>query len=197
MPKPNQTHNQYTLLGYLIAATLLILLLQLPLLQHFALWDKHAILAGEAWRVLSGNFTHINGYHLFFNLAGLWIISYLFKSSFQSRQWLLLLFSLSLVIGLSLLASNIHAYLGLSGTLHGLFAFYALHEALQGRKSSWLLALGITVKVVWEQLSGSITGSEALLGATVATEAHLIGTIAGFMFACSSYYCHKITATHR
>jgi len=43
-------------------------------------------------------------------------------------------------------------YVGLSGTLHGLFAFYALKEALGGRKSSWLLVIGVMLKVASEQL---------------------------------------------
>ncbi len=115
------------------------------------------------------------------NLAGLWIISYLFQPS--KKQLVLALLVISLVTGIALLFSSIQIYVGLSGTLHGLFGLFALSEALNGRRSSWLLVLGLIAKIAWEQLIGPSSTTGELINARVAIEAHLAGALAGGFMA--------------
>lgn len=123
------------------------------------------------------------------NLAGLWIISYLFQPT--RKQLISALALISLVTGLALLLSSIQVYVGLSGTLHGLFGLFALREALNGRKSSWLLVLGLVTKVAWEQLVGPSSTTGELINARVAIEAHLAGALAGGSMAIVSCFMSK------
>ena len=123
------------------------------------------------------------------NLAGLWIISYLFQPT--RKQLTSALAVISLVTGLALLLSSIQIYVGLSGTLHGLFGLFALRETLNGRKSSWLLVLGLVAKIAWEQLVGPSSTTGELINARVAIEAHLAGTLTGGSMAIISFLMGK------
>ena len=123
------------------------------------------------------------------NLVGLWIISYLFQPT--RKQLISALVLISLVTGLALLLSSIQIYVGLSGTLHGLFGLFAPREALNGRKSSWLLVLGLVAKIAWEQLIGPSSTTGELINARVAIEAHLAGALAGGSMAIVSFLMSK------
>ena len=156
---------------------------QIPLLQTWMRWDSDLIASGQIWRIVTGNFTHTNIYHLGMNLVGLWLITSIFRSEFHSQTFICLIMLLSTAIGLLLLTTPIQIYVGLSGVLHGLFGFYAVKEWREGNKSSLFLAIGLIIKILWEQLLGSPTGSEQLIGASVAINAHFFGTITGFILA--------------
>ncbi len=158
-------------------------------MQAWVVWDKSAIVDGQWWRILTGNFSHTNYSHLLMNLAGLWIISYLFQPT--RKQLISALALISLVTGLVLLLSSIQIYVGLSGALHGLFGLFALREALNGRKSSWLLVLGLVAKIAWEQLVGPSSTTGELINARVAIEAHLAGALAGGSMAIVSFFMSK------
>ncbi|MEC7940737.1 MAG: rhombosortase [Pseudomonadota bacterium] len=173
----------------LIFTSLLCVLFQLEPVQASVVWDKSAIVDGQWWRILTGNFSHTNYSHLLMNLAGLWIISYLFQPT--RKQLISALALISLVTGLALLLSSIQIYVGLSGTLHGLFGLFALREALNGRKSSWLLVLGLFTKVAWEQLIGPSSTTGELINARVAIEAHLAGALVGGSMAIISFLIDK------
>jgi rhomboid family GlyGly-CTERM serine protease len=184
------TRSHVNLYLVLTAISAFCLFIQAPDLSLFMTWDHSLIISGQWWRILSGNFAHTNFTHLAMNLAALWLISLIFKPSV--KVLLLLMIAISLVIGLGLLASDIQRYVGLSGTLHGLFAYFAAQELLvQGRRSSGLLVLGVAGKVIWEQIFGPSHTSMALIEAPVATQAHLIGLIAGLIFAFFSYRHHS------
>lgn len=112
---------------------------------------------------------------------GLWIISYLFQPS--KKQLISALILISLVTGITLLLSTIQIYVGLSGTLHGIFGLFALREALSGRRSSWLLVVGLIAKITWEQFVGPSSTTGQLINARIAIEAHLAGTLTGGFMA--------------
>ena len=173
----------------LIFTSLLCVIFQLEPVQAWVIWDKSAIVDGQWWRILTGNFSHTNYSHLLMNLAGLWVISYLFQPT--RKQLISALILISLVTGLALLLSSIQVYVGLSGTLHGLFGLFALREALNGRKSSWLLVLGLVAKIAWEQLVGPSSTTGELINARVAIEAHLAGTLTGGSMAIISFLMGK------
>lgn len=172
---------------YLILAIIscLSLTTQNQQLSQLLTWDRSLIISGEWWRILTGNITHTNLSHFLMNMVALWLISLIFTP--RPRKLLLLLIIISLVIGLGLFASDIQRYVGLSGTLHGLFGYFAVKEALSGKRSSWLLVIGVIGKVVSEQVFGASATSAALIAAPVAIEAHLIGLIAGLMLALNPF----------
>ncbi|WP_349775408.1 rhombosortase [Vibrio intestinalis] len=183
------TRHGWQLIFSLLAVSAVCFALQFEPLASVANWQADLIPQGQWLRILTGNFTHTNFNHLAMNLAALWIITFIFKPSVRSL--LALLVFVSLGVGIGILYTNIQSYVGLSGTLHGLFAYYALREALQGRASSWLLVIGVVAKVVWELVYGPSASTAELIQARVAIEAHLCGVVSGLIFALVSYPLYK------
>ncbi len=169
--------------------SLLCLALQFPPLNSLSAWVLPAIEQGQWWRILTGNFTHTNFAHLTMNLAAFWIIATLFRPGWRSL--LVLLLAIGAIIGITCLFTNMYSYVGLSGVLHGIFAYYALQELLQGRKASALLIAGLVGKITWEQCFGGSASTAALIGASIATGAHLTGAISGMLGAIGYHWLQK------
>lgn len=170
--------NRYLFLAIITAVSAA---LQIPQLQAVTIWNANLIQHGEWWRILSGNFTHTNLIHLVMNMAALWIMAYLFRPT--ANNLLIVLVSGSAFVGTCLLSSDMTTYAGLSGVLHSIFAFYSLTEAINGRRSSWLLVIGVIAKIGYEQWFGASASTAALINARVAIEAHLAGGIFGLLAA--------------
>ncbi|SHG01064.1 rhomboid family GlyGly-CTERM serine protease [Vibrio gazogenes DSM 21264] len=119
------------------------------------------------------------------NLIALWLITFIFRPSARILWQQILL--LGVFIGIGLFWTELYFYVGLSGILHGLFASFALSEALQGRKSSWLLVVGVCSKVFWEQYFGASETTRALIEAPVAIQAHLLGLVGGLLLGFSTH----------
>ncbi|MEF1255104.1 MULTISPECIES: rhombosortase [unclassified Vibrio] len=173
----------------LIAISLVCLGLQFDPLASQVNWHRYWINQGQWWRILTGNFTHTNFAHLTMNLAGLWVICFVFKPTAKSLA--LILIATSLCIGILNLFTTMNGYVGLSGTLHGIFAYFATLEALQERKSSWLLVAGVMLKVTWELTMGAAQSTSDLINAPVAVEAHLFGALSGLVFALMVYFIKR------
>ncbi|MBR9727253.1 rhombosortase [Shewanella intestini] len=141
----------------------------------------------QVWRLITGNFLHTNLWHLLMNLAGLWVIVFLHEVHYRYHvsKFCLLIFCLCLQqsIGLYFLYPSLVGFVGLSGILHGLFAFGAVMDIKKGFRSGYLLLLGVILKVAYEQYFGSLQGMSVLIGAKVATESHLLGLVAGVLSA--------------
>ncbi|WP_083540963.1 rhombosortase [Photobacterium sanguinicancri] len=166
---------------YLVFAVLLATIAQLPSIQPILVWDRSLIINGEVWRILTGNLTHTNWPHLLMNAFAFIIITFIFRKHIAVKQYTLLIISISLVIGIGIFATNMGWYAGFSGVLHGLFGWGAVRDIKTKTKGGWLILLGLIAKIGWEQIFGGSMSSEALIGARVATEAHLIGAISGII----------------
>ncbi|WCP66151.1 rhombosortase [Vibrio tubiashii] len=177
------------LLLLLIAISLVCLGLQFEPFASQVNWQRYFILEGQWWRILTGNFTHTNFAHLGMNLAGLWVISFIFKPSPKALLFSLIIVSLA-IGGLNFL-SSMNGYVGLSGVLHGLFAYFALQEALNNRKSSWLLVVGVLAKVGWEMTMGASASTSEIINARVAVESHLFGALSGLVLAMTVFLLTK------
>ncbi|MEZ9975233.1 rhombosortase [Vibrio breoganii] len=166
---------------FLIAFSLLLASFMIPAVSTALRWEHDLIATHQWWRLITGNFTHTNAYHLLMNLAGLWIISYLFHARWKKLSTYIAL--ISTFIGIGLLFTQTQIYYGLSGVLHGLFALYAYQEVTRGKRSSWFLLAGLGLKLLAEN-SGLVTLSTAeLINARVSTESHLIGSLSGLAIA--------------
>ena len=144
-------------------------------------YDRDAILNGEVWRVLSGNFLHLGTMHLLLNLAGLVLIWMFFGARFSHAQWIVIVLFTALATGAGLLVltPEVGWYVGLSGALHGYFVAGCMAEIrLKLREGAWLLG-AITLKLAWEQWNGAMPGTASLAGGEVIVDAHLFGAIAG------------------
>ena len=82
-------------------------------------------------------------------------------------------------VGLYFFSPDLIWYAGLSGALHGIFAWGACVDIKEKMKSGWLLLIGLAIKVGYEQIDGSSEQVANLIDAKVAVDAHLFGALTG------------------
>lgn len=156
-------------------------------------FDRSAIHSGEVWRLLSGHFAHLGTSHLLLNLAGLALISLLFAPVMPPLAWAgcFLVSALFVSGGLYFFLPKLNWYVGLSGVLHGLFVTGAVASWRRGLRLEGLLLLALAVKLVWEQITGPLPGSESAAGGPVVVDAHLYGAIGGLVFSLAEWAYKK------
>lgn len=156
-----------------------------PNIDNLLAYRRSAIADGQWWRLITGNLLHTNHWHLLMNFAGLWIVLFLHHFHYQLKGLTALFILLCLFegIGLYLGYPQLLGYVGLSGMLHGLFTYGAVQDIRRKMRSGYLLLLGVIVKVGHEQFYGASDDVTAIIGARVATEAHLVGLICGLVCA--------------
>mgnify|MGYP001821887481 FL=1 len=148
-------------------------------------FDRVAIQAGEAWRLVTGHFVHLGGPHFTLNVAGLALVWFLVGQAFDWRQWLLII-GVSIItmdLGLWLLNPELDWYVGLSGLLHGILAAGLVERLRRPDAETLVLAALVLGKLAWEQLSGPLPGSEGAAGGPVVVDAHLFGALGGVLAA--------------
>ncbi|EGQ8804533.1 rhombosortase [Vibrio parahaemolyticus] len=178
--------NLYTLLTII---SVICLVLQFEPMASLTEWHAYNIRHGEWWRIVTGNLTHTNFAHLGMNLAGLWVIAFIFRPS--ARNFSIVFLLLCAFVGAMNLLTSMSVYVGLSGVLHGLFGFWALREVFENRRSSLLLVAGLIAKIAWEQFYGPSTSTAAMIGARVAVDAHLFGAMGGLCMALIEKGFHR------
>lgn len=144
-------------------------------------FDRDLILAGEGWRLLTGNLVHLGWNHLLLNVAGLALIGWLVGAAVSPLRWLTVFLVSSLCVTAGLLVWNpeLRWYVGLSGTLHGLLLAGLLADADKADRVQWLLLAGVVAKLGWEQGWGPSASTETLVGGNVIVDAHLYGAVGG------------------
>lgn len=159
----------------------LCLLLQIGGFDETLRFDREAIVAGQFWLLLTGNFVHLGTNHLLMNMAGFALVVALVWIRFNWIEWVLITLFSSLVVsaGLYLLDQEVFWYVGFSGTLHGLVIAGSLADLRYYPKSAGLLLVLIVGKLAWEQVAGALPGSESMAGGNVVVNAHLYGAIGG------------------
>ncbi|WP_368163904.1 rhombosortase [Aeromonas sp. R6-2] len=168
--------------------SLLLLLLWLSVPSDALSFQREAIAHGQWWRIITGNLVHTNGWHLSLNLVGLWLLAQIFHDELNSRCLLTVLglCALGVTLGIWLWCPQTQWYMGLSGALHGLFAWGVVQE-LGRRRSAGLLLIGLLLKLYIDWQGGDSGGpSAALIGARVHVESHLIGAMAGLLLGLLS-----------
>ncbi|MCL1079486.1 rhombosortase [Parashewanella spongiae] len=150
-------------------------------------YQRLDIQSGDFWQLITGNLLHTNHWHLIMNLAGLWVILSLHDMHYSTKSLWLLFAGLCLLegLGLYLFYPALLGYVGLSGVLHGLFAFGAVADIKRKMTSGWLLFIGVIAKVSYEQVYGASADVTTMIGARVATESHLVGAISGLILSMS------------
>lgn len=167
----------------------LVLYLFEPASNALLAYDRYALQGWETWRVITGNLVHTNGYHLLLNLAGLTLLWLLFAEHFSIFLFLKIFIwcCLGTSLGIYWYSPDLIWYAGLSGALHGVFAWGACRDITKNIFSGWLLLLGVLVKVIYEQIAGSATSMAELIDANVAVDAHLYGTVSGILLFAVMY----------
>ena len=164
-----------------ICVALLCIALQYAGLDDVLRFERNEIDQGYWWLLLTGNFVHLGQSHLWMNMAGFALVVALVWSHFSARIWLLIIIFASLVVGLGLWRFNpeVGAYVGFSGTLHGLIIAGCLADLRSYPKSAATLLTLVVAKLAWEQFSGPLPGSESTAGGSVVVDSHLYGAIGG------------------
>jgi rhomboid family GlyGly-CTERM serine protease len=153
-------------------------------------WDRDAIAAGEAWRLVTGHIAHLGAPHLLLNLAGLVLVWLLVGERLRARRWWLVTAVTIATIdaGFWRLDPALSWYVGLSGVLHGLLAAGVAAGFAAAPVESAVLAAAVAAKLAFEQLYGPLPGSEATSGGPVIVSAHLYGAVAGALAGAAMTY---------
>lgn len=173
--------------SHAMAMTLFFILILLHLLQATLQpmfeFDRSAIYDGQWWRVLTGHLFHTNTWHLLMNLGGYVLIMLLHGAYYSNRRFVLNLILGNILIGLALLcwSPDISVYVGLSGWLHALLVCGCCIDIERHWSSGWLILIAVFGKVLWEQWQGASNEVVTLIGADVATDAHLYGALVGLL----------------
>ena len=159
-----------------------LLIIGLQMIQPDLLYQREAILTGEAWRLWTGHLVHTNHYHLLLNLAGFWIFLLLCGSALHLKLLIFSILFASTVIGLALLTLHpeIKWYAGLSGVLYGLFLIGAVCLAVAGEILSFIaLTALIAIKFGSSWLGETDQTTQNMIEARIVDEAHIYGVLAG------------------
>lgn len=156
-------------------------------LSELFIYKRSLVENGQYWRLVSSHFFHTNDNHFLLNGAAVILLWALHGQFYQPLTYgfIFLVCALITGIGIHYFSLNIEQYVGLSGVLHGFFVWGALHDIRAKERTGYLLLFGVIIKIAHEQFYGASADVEALIGASVATDAHLFGAIAGFIaFGC-------------
>jgi len=178
----NKGHRHWFLPAGIVVLSVLIAAIDDPA-RELLRYDRASIEAGEIWRLLSGHFAHLGFTHLALNLAGLILVWALVGSRLSSAVWMAVTdFVVAFISGsFWFLDENLTWYVGLSGLLHGLLISGACVGLTRWRGESITLLTLVFGKIIYEQLSGPLPGSEMTSGGPVVVNAHLYGAIAGLI----------------
>jgi rhomboid family GlyGly-CTERM serine protease len=153
---------------------------------HVLRYERAAVLAGEAWRLVTAHLVHADAAHLGWNLLGVGIVAVLFAHDFAPRQWLAIAVASVITIGTGflLLEPQLEWYVGFSGVLHGLMAA-GLVAWLRGTRDpfAWLVTLLFVAKLGWEHWAGPLPFTAESLSLPVIHEAHTYGAVGGALAA--------------
>jgi len=150
----------------------------LPVLRY----ERSAVLAGEAWRLVTGHLVHADLVHLGWNVLGVLIVAFLFARDYSWRQWLVILgvSTATTDLGFLLLEPQLEWYVGFSGVLHGLMAAGLVVWLRTSRDViTWIVTGLFAAKLAWEHFAGPLPFTAASLELPVVHEAHTYGAIGG------------------
>lgn len=166
----------------------IVLLCQVIGFDHLA-YDAQLIGQHQYWRLLTANWVHLNLVHMLLNAAGICALWLLHGEYYRPTTYIgiIIISGLSVTLGLLILAPHLSGYVGLSGVLHGLFAWGLGKDFESGKWSAWLLTAGLLLKLTAEAIFGADPGISQLIGAPVATEAHLLGATSGGLLAILTF----------
>lgn len=152
----------------------------LPVLRY----ERSAVLAGEAWRLVTGHFVHAGLVHLGWNVLGVLIVAFLFARDYSWRQWLVILgvSTAATDLGFLLLEPQLEWYVGFSGVLHGLMAAGLVGWLRTSRDAiTWIVTGLFAAKLAWEHFAGPLPFTAESLALPVVHEAHTYGAIGGLL----------------
>lgn len=154
-------------------------------------FDRHAILDGQLWRLLTGNVVHWSVEHFLLDVGAFLAVGLLYERHLGRRYpWILLASAVAVGGGVLVFAPEMATYRGLSGVDSGQFAAALAVECWlavrEPRRWTWVApaAAIFAVKILYECGSGQMFfGTESLGDVGVPLPvAHAAGTLAAAAF---------------
>ncbi len=164
-------------------------------------YDRHALAAGEWWRLATAHLVHLSFEHAALNALALALLWALFARDYSPRAWLLIVAGSAAAIdlGLWIVDSTVIWYVGSSGVLHGVFAAGAATRLRRGERDGWVLAALLVAKLAYEQSAGALP----LVAGPIVVDAHLYGALGGLaaslaaQVACRARAAHPVPSTRQ
>jgi rhomboid family GlyGly-CTERM serine protease len=159
------------------------------------IYNRNVVMADEYWRLITGHFFHSNANHFLLNAAAVALLWALHGQYYHHKNYLVVFLVSAIIcsLGMYWFSGHIVLYVGLSGVLHGFFVWGALMDIKHKEKTGYLLLIGVIAKIIHEQAYGASAEVESLIGASVATDAHLYGAIGGLLAYISGHLRHTKT----
>jgi len=135
----------------------------------------------QPWTLVTTHLVHLNMQHLWVNVAALLIISIIFSSYYSTRIFLNVFIICAICASaFPLFLGTPISFVGLSGLLHGLYAYGAVHTLKTNRYFGALMLALLVFKLAWD-LYNANQSVAWLDGATVAYWAHIGGAFGGVL----------------
>jgi rhomboid family GlyGly-CTERM serine protease len=143
---------------------------------------------GKWWQWISAHFMHNNFIHYLVNMIGLVLLCLLHSeyASVKSFSINFIVMSLGISLCIYVFSPSLISYVGMSGVLHGLFAWGVVIDIHLKRKTGYLLFVGLVIKLVDEQFFASSNFMAALIEVRIAIDAHLYGAMIGLLLGVMS-----------
>lgn len=141
---------------------------------------------GQWWRLVTCNFVHLGGWHLFLDALGLLLWVWLCQVRMGVATWLLRTLALALGVGLGLylFVPGVAGYVGLSGMIYGLLVLDLGHDAIVDKDGFAAFCVAVIVaRVAWAMSGPTPAWERALIGGDVIGAAHVCGMVAGALYA--------------
>jgi len=159
-------------------------------------YDRLAIESGEYWRFATAHIVHLGQSHLNLNMLGFVLTWLLVGRNYTVPEWIFVTCIAVLLqsVGFWYLDTNMLWYVGMSGLLHGFMIAGAAKGYRTHRLESLVLSGLIVLKLIYEQYSGPLPGSESTSGGSVVVNAHLYGAAGGALAALVLWRRDKVRA---
>lgn len=150
----------------------------------------------QLWRLITAHWVHLGLNHWLMNMLGLVLVLLIFQQEQHLRRDCCVFLTLSVLVSLLIWwqSPEIARYVGLSGVIHGYFAYYLAVGAKQTPMLCIAGWLGTLAKVINEQQPNYDSSQTAeLINGAVAFDAHLYGFICGSLIGLGYlFYAHKL-----
>lgn len=172
-----------------IALAVMALLVQLsPTAQSWLEFDRDRIAAGQAWRLLTGNFVHYSWPHLAANLGAFAALCWIVEGRSRGVFAVVALSGLAVGAGVFGLAGGVTTYRGVSGVDCALAAWVLTTMAFQDGGPKGLAWVGVLAIVAFKSIFEAVTGrlllpTSAPAGVAVVGVTHVIGLVIGIAAA--------------
>ncbi|MFT5063196.1 MAG: rhomboid family GlyGly-CTERM serine protease [Gammaproteobacteria bacterium] len=137
------------------------------------------------YRWLTAHYVHLGANHALMNVAAALMLMRIFRDVWERWHW----WVLAIVMPTSICATfyvvdyNLSWYVGLSGALHGWFAWCCVLLWKREKGFVFIGVIGLLLKLGIEHYYPSSLPSEDMIGGSVITLAHRLGALYGLIFA--------------